>query len=103
MSAVTLSVFKSCLSYNTTGVKLEFGPNQVSNNTLITVDNIGPGALVCSTDCCTDEFSIAGNWFLPNGSKVSSSTSTQSLHIMLGNQTVGLNFSNSDELPTTVR
>ena len=55
--------------------------------------------LFCSTDredCCTDEFSIAGNWFLPNGSKVSN---TQALHITFGNQTVGLNFmNNTDDL-----
>ena len=91
------------VSYNNTiGVKLEYGPNKESNNTLIIVDNIGPDILFCSTDredCCTDESSIAGNWFLPNGSKVSSSTSTQSLHITLGIQTVGLNITNSPELP----
>ena len=65
------------------------------------MDNIGPDALFCSTDredCCTDEFSIAGNWFLPNGSKVST-TNIQSLHITLGNQIVGLNITNSPEVP----
>ena len=63
------------------------------------MDNIRE-ALICSTDsvdCCTDhdEYSIAGNWFLPNGSKIPPTTSTQSLHITLGNQTVGLNVNNS--------
>ena len=47
------------------GVKLEiqYGTNITSNNTLITVDNIGV-TLFRSTDredCCNDEFSIAGN------------------------------------------
>ena len=61
--------------------------------------------LFCSTDredCCSNEFSIAGNWFLPNGSKVPSTMSTQALHITLGNQTVGLNIKNSAELPTGI-
>ena len=85
------------------GVKLEiqYGTNETSNNTLITVDNIGE-TLFCSTDredCCNDEFNNAGNWFLPNGSQVSITTNTQSLHLILGNQTVGLNITNSPELP----
>ena len=86
----------------TSGVKLEHDTNETSNNTLFTLDNSGV-ALFCSTDredCCTDEFTIAGNWFLPNGSKLPSTTNTQSLSITLGNQTVGLNVTNSHELPT---
>ena len=58
-------------------------------------------SLFCSTDrenCCIDEFNIPGSWFLPNGSKVS--TNTLSLHITLGNQTVGLNISR--DLPTGI-
>ena len=44
----------------TSGVKLEiqYGTNVTSNNTLITVDNIGV-TLFCSTDredCCNNEF-----------------------------------------------
>ena len=57
--------------------------------------------LFCSTDrenCCTDEFSISGKWFLPNGSNVTLETNIQSLSITLGNQTVGLNITNSTEL-----
>ena len=57
--------------------------------------------LSCSTDresCCIDEFNIPGSWFLPNGSKLS--TNTQSLHITLGNQTVGLNV--SPDLPSGI-
>ena len=80
------------------GVKLEYGPNQESNSTLITVDTIGEGnrALICSTDrqdCCLNESSIDSNWFLPNGSKIhlkNTLTSTSS-YIVRGNQTVGLN------------
>jgi hypothetical protein len=54
--------------------------------------------LFCSTDrmdCCTDEFSIArsGNWFLPNGSKIASIT---------GNQTIGLDLTNSIDLPSGI-
>ena len=85
------------------GVKLEiqYGTNVTSNNTLITVDNIVV-TLFCSTDredCCSNEFSIAGNWFLPNGSQILTTTSTQSLHVNVRNQTVGLNIMNGPELP----
>jgi hypothetical protein len=81
------------------GVRLELGSNQESNNTLITVNGIhrqedNETTLFCSTDrenCCIDEFNVSGSWFLPNGSKIL--TITQSLHIALGNQTVGLNIS----------
>ena len=87
------------------GVKLEIqhGTNVTSNNTLITVDNIGV-TLFCSTDredCCSNEFSIAGNWFLPNGSQILL-INTQSLHITLGNQIVGLNITNIPDLPTGI-
>ena len=57
--------------------------------------------LFCSTDRENDEFNIPGNWFLPNGSKIISSN-TQSLHIALGNQTVGLNITNSPDLPSGI-
>ena len=87
------------------GVRLEHGPNQERNNTLITVNGIqgDEQALFCSTDrrnCCTDELNLPGNWLLPNGSEISSSTNTQSLHITLGNQTMGLNI--SPELPSGI-
>ena len=55
--------------------------------------------LSCSTDrenCCVDEFNIPGSWFLANGSKIIS----QSLHITLGNQIVGLNV--SPDLPSGI-
>ena len=85
------------------GVKLEYGPNQEGNNTLITV-NGAQEVLFCSTDRKNDEFNIIpGSWFLPNGSKnliSSATTNTQSLHIALGNQTVGLNLSH--ELPSGI-
>ena len=59
--------------------------------------------LFCSTDrrnCCNDELNLPGSWFLPNGSEISSTTNTQSLHITLGNQTMGLNI--SPELPSGI-
>ena len=56
--------------------------------------------LFCSTDRENDEFNIPGSWFLPNGSKISlATTNSQSLHTVLGNQTVGLNIMNGAELP----
>ncbi len=82
------------------GVKLEYGPNQESNNTLIIVNGTQEdnAVLFCSTDRENIEFSTPGSWFLPNGSKISSKISskmsnTQSFHITLENQTVGLNIS----------
>ena len=82
------------------GVKLEYGPNQENNNTLITVAVMENSTqeekvLYCSTDRKNEEFNIPGSWFLPNGSKILSSTSnTQSLldHVAFGNQTMGLNI-----------
>ena len=94
------------------GVQLEHGPNQESNNTLITVEDIGEEemALFCSTgrkDCCVNESDIHGNWFLPNGSKVLAITNThfEASYVTWGNQTVGLNRvinNNSHELPSGV-
>ena len=52
--------------------------------------------LFCSTDIEIDEFNIPGSWFLANGSKIIS----QSLHITLGNQIVGLNI--SPDLPSGI-
>ena len=60
----------------------------------------GEMMLFCSNDR-EYELNIPGSWFLPNGSKIlsSSTANTQSLHTALGNQTVGLNIMNSAELP----
>ena len=83
------------------GVNLEYGPNQENNNTLISIEKMR--TLFCSTDkkgCCTEEYDIPGSWFLPNGSKISNDT--QSIHIALGNQTVGLNITNIPELPSGI-
>ena len=84
------------------GVRLEQGPNELRNNTLFTVDDIGEveGALVCSTDkkdCCDNESDIHGNWFLPNGSKVLATNNThfEAAYVTWGNQTVGLNHVNN--------
>jgi hypothetical protein len=54
--------------------------------------------LFCSTDRQNNEFNIPGSWFLPNGTKLLSTTTNT--HIALGNQTVGLNISPS--LPTGI-
>ena len=95
-----------CFLYNsslwvTLGVKLEHGPNQERNNSLITSNSTqnNENVLYCSTDRENDEFNIPGNWFLPNGSNISDSNN-QSLHIALRNQTVGLNI--SPDLPTGI-
>jgi hypothetical protein len=72
------------------GVKLERGTTATSNNTLLTADSTGV-TLFCSTDradCCTDELSISGKWFLPNVSNIQPFSVT-----CMGNQTVGLNIS----------
>ena len=53
-------------------------------------------------NCCINEVSISGNWFLPNGSKILSTTNTQACHITLGNQTIGLNVKNTLEVPTGI-
>jgi hypothetical protein len=85
------------------GVRLEYGPNQESNNTLITVNGIYEGnetTLFCSTDrenCCIDESNTDRSWFLPSGSKISNN---QLLHIVSGDQTVGLNI--SPDLPSGI-
>ena len=74
--------------------------------TLNSTEDEGALNLVCTTDradCCTDEFNIAGNWFLPNGSKISPTIiNNQFLSIIWGNQTVGLNFTNNPELPSGI-
>ena len=52
--------------------------------------------LSCSTDrenCC---YNIPGSWLLPNGTKIPNT------HIVLGNQTVGLNITNIADLPTGI-
>ena len=64
------------------GVKLEYGSNQESNNTLFTVNGTQEDekVLLCSTDretCCFDELNIPGSWFLPNGTKISTKPNTQ--------------------------
>jgi hypothetical protein len=87
------------------GVKLEYGSNKESNNTLITVNvttdkDDNKTILFCSTDrenCCIDESNADRSWFLPSGSKISND---QLLHIVSGDQTVGLNI--SPDLPSGI-
>ena len=78
----------------------------MSNNTLLTVDNIGETerALLCSTD--RKESNGYGNWFLPNGLRINSTVNdSQSLYVSSKYQAIQLNHvnnSNVDELPTGV-
>ena len=90
---------------------LEYGPNQLKNNTLITQDEIGDKALLCTTDretCCSAESDIDGNWYMPNGSEISqqttNSTQQQMFYVSRRNQTVELNYANfSDyDVPTGI-
>ena len=92
------------------GVRLELGPNELSNNTLLTADDIGEAeeALFCATDrkgCCINESSDHSKWFLPNRLRIESTNTSQTLYMSLENQAVRLNRvnnSNSDELPVGV-
>ena len=84
------------------GFKIEFVHNVRSNNSLITMNHIGEGeeALFCLTDqkdCCVNESDIHGSWFLPNGSKILS-TSYAHFYVTHGNQTVGLNRAENSSL-----
>ena len=60
--------------------------------------------LFCSTDKenFNDEFSVPGSWFLPNETKISTKPMNQSLHIIVGSETVGLNITNNAELPSGI-
>ena len=95
------------------GVTLEQGPNELSNNSLLTVDDIGEAerALYCTSDrkfcCLNDSYADRDYWFLPNGSQVESLPTNDSgtLVVSLGYQMVGLNcvnYSSSDEIPAGV-
>ena len=71
----------------------------LSNNSLVTLDDIGEGddALRCMTDntsCCRPPYtrnlsqSALGNWFFPNGSRVPSSVSHWDFHRTRGDMMV---------------
>ena len=60
-----------CLSF-TTGITLSLNSVQYTNNSVVTITNIGTGgaALRCTTTrsgCC---FSTDGSWYFPNGNEV---------------------------------
>ena len=85
------------------GVRLELSPNELSNNTLLTVKDIGVAerALFCSTD--RNESNVNGNWFLPNGLRITLTINdSESLYVSSKYQAIGLNNNNSDELPAGV-
>ena len=85
------------------------GPNELSNNSLLSLDNLGEAdrALVCST-YRNDNGSIIindhGNWFLPNGSRIGSTANDfQTLHVNnLEYQAIELNRVHNSTLPTGV-
>ena len=73
----------------------------LSNNSLVTLDDIGEGedALRCMTDnisCCRPPYtqnlgrSALGNWFFPNGTRVPSSGSQWDFHRTRGQMVVTL-------------
>lgn len=92
------------------GVRLELGPKELSNNTLLIADDIGEAeeALFCATDrkaCCSNESIDHSKWFLPNGLRIELTNTSQTLYLSLEHQAIRLNHvsnSNSDELPAGV-
>ena len=70
------------------------------NNSLVTLEDIGEGddALLCMTNltaCCSASYTgnwfAFGNWFFPNGTRVSSSGNQWNFHRTRGQMVVGLN------------
>ena len=72
-------------------VSFWFRGTTYQNNSVVTLEDIGEGddALLCVTDltaCCrppyTDSFgqSVIGNWFFPNGTRVTTSGSNWDIH-----------------------
>ena len=64
-----------CLSY-TTGISLTLNNVQYTNNSVVTITDIGTGsaALLCTTTyypCCFSGPPPGNHWYLPNGSRVS--------------------------------
>jgi hypothetical protein len=84
------------------GVRLEQGPIELSNNSLVLLDNVGEAerALVCSTDRKDNESNDHGNWFLPNGSRIDSTANDfQTLYVsILEYQAIGLNRVNNSKI-----
>ena len=90
---------------------LEHCGRELGNNTLISSTSIEEWPLVCSTDrreCCSGEHVPAGNWYMPNGSIITQSTSSTNEHSLFQvtrvNQTVGLSLinPNSTALPVGI-
>ena len=86
-----------CLLVPHVGVTLEHRRENLGNNSLVSLDDIGEGAdaLFCKTDkmpCCGE---TDGNWYLPDGTLVPSDTITsnsRNLYVTRdANHSVGLN------------
>ena len=57
-------------------VRFSLNGTVYQNNSLVTLEDIGEGddALLCMTDqpaCCRPPYTTWGNWFFPNGTRVS--------------------------------
>ena len=71
MGGATKFVYLSC----TTGIGLTLNNVQYSNNSVVTITNIGTGsaALICTTTyrpCCFSAPPPGTHWYLPNGTRV---------------------------------
>ena len=82
---------------------MELGPHELSNNTLLSVDDIADteGALLCSTDRNESNSTNHGAWFLPNGLRINL-TANDSQTLYLEHQVIELNRVNNSTLPTGV-
>ena len=74
------------------------------NNSLVTLEDIGEGdgGLLCITDltaCCRPPYTVQtiGNWYFPNGTRVSSSGKNRDFHRTRGDMTVLLHRSRGGE------
>ena len=104
-------------SFLCAGVRFWLRGTTYQNNSLVTLEDIGEGgdALLCVTDqtaCCqppyTDplESGAIGNWFFPNGTRISSSGSQWDFHrtrglgvILMQRRRGGVNGIYSCEIP----
>ena len=83
------------------GVRFSLNGTTYQNNSLVTLEDIGEGvyALFCVTDetaCCRPPYTdstglvLRGNWFFPNGTRVSSSGLQWDFHRTRGQSVVFL-------------
>ena len=91
------------------GTALQLSGQRYSNNSLVTLTDIGEGdttALLCLTDreqCCrARDGNPAGNWYFPNGSQVQAGAGSGSIYRTRDASRVLLNREDSAESPTGV-